>query len=283
MSLIPAFQKDEALLADISAAERSESQFHLWWLGQSGFLLQWAGHHLLFDPYLSDSLTGKYAATGKPHVRLSERVIDPARLGMVEVVTSSHNHTDHLDASTLGPLFQANPGLKLVLPSANTEFARGRLGSAVPALAGLDDGTTLQAGAFQFTGVAAAHNDIARDEHGRCLYLGFIVRFGKFTVYHSGDTLWHDELVEALRTAGPDVVLVPINGNRPERGVAGNLNGTEAAALAKSCGARHAVPHHFDMFAFNTDTPAEFTTACQRLGQPFTVLRQGERLTFPCP
>ena len=282
MSLIPAFQKDEALLADIAAADRGEEKFHLWWLGQSGFLLQWAGHHLLFDPYLSDSLTEKYAGTDKPHVRLSERVIDPARLRMVEVVTSSHNHTDHLDVATLSPLFATNPGSTLVLPAANVEFARNRLSAGAPAMAGLDDGLTLEAGGFQFTGIAAAHNDIARDEHGRCLYLGFIVRFGKFTVYHSGDTLWHDELVEALRAAGPDVALVPINGNRPERRVAGNLNGTEAAALGKSCRARLAVPHHFDMFAFNTETPAEFSAACQRLCQPFTVLQLGERLTFPC-
>jgi len=116
---------------------------------------------------------------------------------------------------------------------------------------------------------------------GRCLYLGFIVRFGKFTLYHSGDTLWHDGLVEALRATRPDVVMVPINGNQPERGVAGNLNGTEAAALAKSSGASLAIPHHFDMFAFNTTTPTEFTSACQRLSQPFAVLRIGERLTFP--
>ena len=53
--------KDEALLADIRTASRNDHQFRLWWLGQSGFLLQWKGEHLLFDPYLSDSLTKKYA------------------------------------------------------------------------------------------------------------------------------------------------------------------------------------------------------------------------------
>ncbi len=281
MMLIPPFQKDDALLADIAAATRSEDRFHLWWLGQSGFLLQWAGRHLLFDPYLSDSLTEKYARTGKPHLRLSEQVIDPARLNMVDVVTSSHNHTDHLDAATLIPLFRANPLLQMVLPSANMEFARSRLSGFVPDLRGADEGAMIEVGGFQFTGVAAAHNDIARDTQGRCLYLGFIVRFGKFSVYHSGDTLWHDGLVEALRVARPDVVMVPINGNRTERGVAGNLNGAEAAALAKSCGARLAIPHHFDMFAFNTTTPAEFSASCERLAQPFAVPGIGERLTFP--
>jgi L-ascorbate metabolism protein UlaG (beta-lactamase superfamily) len=281
--MIPACQKDAALLADIAAAERSADRFQLWWLGQSGFLLQWNGRHLLFDPYLSDSLTEKYAATDKPHVRMSERVIDPALLDMVDVVTSSHNHTDHLDAATLVPLANTNPGLHIVLPAANIEFARQRLGTAAPPMTGLDDGTSAEVAGFHFTGIAAAHNDIARDSAGRCLYLGFVVRFGPFCVYHSGDTLWHDGLVAALRIASPDVVLVPINGNLPERRVAGNLNGTEAAALAKVCGASLAVPHHFDLFEFNTASPDEFATTCSRLGQPHTVLTGGERLTFTTP
>jgi L-ascorbate metabolism protein UlaG (beta-lactamase superfamily) len=279
MPLIPAFLKDEALCAAVRAAPVRADAFHLWWLGQSGFLLQWDGHHLLFDPYLSDSLTEKYAATDKPHVRLSERVVAPALLDMVEVATASHHHTDHLDAATLLPLAAANPGLQLVLPEANLAFASERLGSSAPVLRGLDDGTALTAGVFHFTGIAAAHNEIERDAAGRCRFLGFIVRFGGFCIYHSGDTLWHDGLVAALREAGPDVALVPINGNDPARRVAGNLNGTEAAALARAAGARLAVPHHFDMFAFNTATPEEFRTACQRLGQPFQVLRGGEGIT----
>lgn len=279
--MIPAFQKDDALLADIAAAERSPDRFHLWWLGQSGFLLAWNGHHLLFDPYLSDSLTEKYAGTDKPHVRLSERVIDPARLDMVDIVTSSHNHTDHLDAATLVPLARANPGLRMVLPKANIDFARTRLGDASPPMTGLDDGKTVKVGPFEFVGVAAAHDEIEVDEKGRCIYLGFIVKFGGFCVYHSGDTLWHDGLVEALREHCVWITMVPINGNRPERRVAGNLNGTEAAALSKACEAVIAVPHHFDMFAFNTESPDEFTGACERLGQLCQVLRGGERLTFP--
>ena len=283
MSLTPAYLKDDALLADIAAAEHCEHRFRLWWLGQSGFLLQWAGHHLLFDPYLSESLTEKYEASDKPHVRMSERVIDPSRLDMVDVVTSSHNHTDHLDPGTLVPLISANPRLQMVLPAANMEFARGRLAGASVEMIALNEGTSVDAGGFQFTGVAAAHNEISRDAEGRCLYLGFIVRFGNFAIYHSGDTLWHDGLVEVLRAVAPHVVLVPINGNRPDRRVAGNLNGTEAAALAKSCRASLAVPHHFDMFAFNTATPDEFSSACLRLSQPFMVLRLGEGISFPLP
>src|SRR5512137_1596827 len=105
----PAFQKDEALLADVSHA-KAEGRARLWWLGQSGFLLRTEAGTVLFDPYLSDSLTKKYAATDKPHTRITERVIAPERLTGIDVITSSHNHTDHLDAETLLPLLKSNPG-----------------------------------------------------------------------------------------------------------------------------------------------------------------------------
>ena len=98
-----AFQKDDALLADIARA-RAEGRTRLWWLGQSGFLVCTREATVLFDPYLSDSLTKKYATTDKPHTRITERVIAPERLTEIDVITSSHNHTDHLDAETLLPM-----------------------------------------------------------------------------------------------------------------------------------------------------------------------------------
>ena len=52
--MISAIQSDAALLADIHTASAEPDCLHLWWLGQSGFLLQWAGKHVLFDSYLSD-------------------------------------------------------------------------------------------------------------------------------------------------------------------------------------------------------------------------------------
>ena len=97
--MIPALQKDDALLADMAAASHDENTLHVWWLGQSGFLVQWAGERLLIDPYLSDSLTKKYASTDKPHVRMTERCMDPRLLTSISRVTASHVHTDHLDAA----------------------------------------------------------------------------------------------------------------------------------------------------------------------------------------
>ena len=144
----------------------------------------------------------------------------------------------------------------------------------------IDAGAVLKVGQFAFHPVAAAHNTIEMDAQGRCKFLGYVVKFGPVSIYHSGDTLWHDSLVASLLPAGLDVALVPINGNLPERRVAGNLNGTEAAALSKAVGARVAIPHHYDMFAFNTASPAEFVSACHRLGQDCVVPQLGQGITI---
>ena len=268
--------QDDDLLDSVRAAREFPEQLHLWWLGQSGFLVQWRGRHLLFDPYLSDSLTHKYAATDKPHVRMTERVIDPARLGFVNVVTSSHNHTDHLDAETLGPMSRANPNLKLIIPEANREFVANRLAISLDLPIGLDAGRSVSCDHFKIHAVPAAHNELERDSGGRHKFLGYIVEAGPFTLYHSGDTLRYEGMVEWLTRQRIDIALLPINGNLPERHVAGNLDGPEAAALAKDIEARLVIPCHYEMFEFNTASPVPFADAATRLGQPHRVLRAGE-------
>jgi len=124
--------RDEALRDDILAFNKCDGQFRLWWLGQSGFLLQWNGRHLLLDPYLSDSLTKKYAETSIPHIRMTALPIKPERLDFIDVVTSSHIHTDHLDPETMDALFRANSELKLVAPEAELGAVEKKLGRDGP-------------------------------------------------------------------------------------------------------------------------------------------------------
>jgi len=271
--------RDAALLDDIRNAP---GELRLWWLGQSGFLLRYNNHFLLLDPYLSDSLTEKYAATGKPHVRMTARVIAPERLVGLEVITASHAHTDHLDAETLRPLLEANPQTRLIVPEAIRDLAAQRAALEREVPIGLDAGGSVTVSDFVVHALPAAHNELDRDAAGRHLYLGYIVQCGAWTIYHSGDTLLYPGLAERLREGSIDVALLPINGNRPERRVAGNLDGREAAQLAHAIGARWVIPCHYEMFEFNTANPGElFVPECERLGRAYRVLRAGEGWTVP--
>ncbi len=287
LPMIEPLQKDDALLADIAGARGDRDRLHLWWLGQSGFLIQWQEKQLLLDPYLSDSLTHKYAATDKPHVRMTALPLAPGRLNMVDVVTSSHNHTDHFDPDTLRPLLQANPALRIVIPEANRVVSTERLGIPSSTFLGMDDGISLNAAGFEIHGIAAAHETMERDDRGHCKFLGYIIRTALWTIYHSGDTILYDRMVDRLRKFSIDLALLPINGRSPERRVAGNLWGREAAHLAHKIRAGLVIPMHYEMFEFNTTSPNEFIDECNRLRQPHCVLRCGERYclnsTAPSP
>src|ERR1051326_1174801 len=168
-------KKDGDLINEMNSLLSDNKGFHLWWLGQSGFLLQWNGKRVLIDPYLSDSLTKKYAATDKPHIRMSERVIDPELLRNISIVSSSHNHTDHLDAETLVPVLKNNPGIKFIIPEANREFVADRVKCKKEFPVGLNDGQSVTVDEFTFHGIPAKHNEIERDENGNCKFMGYVI------------------------------------------------------------------------------------------------------------
>ncbi len=281
MQLIKAIKKDEELIAEMDLLLKDENHFYLWWLGQSGYLLQWNGKRILIDPYLSDSLTKKYATTDKPHTRISELVVKPELLKNISIVTSSHNHTDHLDAETLMPVLKNNLGIKFIIPEANRNFVAERVKCKKDFPVGLNDNKSVTFDGFTFHGIPAKHNEIERDENGNCKYMGYVIEFGNYKIYHSGDTLWFDEMVDLLKPFAIDVALLPINGNDPARKVAGNLNGREAAELGKAINTKYVIPCHYDMFNFNTADVNDFINESKKINQLYIILKGGGHFKYP--
>ena len=273
----PVLQND-AFLEDVLRAKKDPSRLHLWWLGQSGYLIQWQGRHLLLDPYLSDSLTRKYANTNKLHVRMTERVIAPGQLDFVDVVTSSHNHTDHLDGETLISLCKVNPTLTVIVPRANIYFAAERLQISPERLTPIRvDDAPLVVTPFSFEAIPSAHESLEQDEHEDHRFIGLVIKIGNWTIYHGGDCVPYDGLAQRLKHRKIDIALLPINGRDSARGVAGNFNSVEAVALAKEIGIGLVIPCHYEMFEFNTVSPENFVQKARESNQPYRVLKCGER------
>ncbi len=280
MELIPAFQKDQAFLNDVMAHQHDESSVRLWWLGQSGYLIHHKETYVLIDPYLSDSLTRKYAETQKPHTRMSELVITPDKLSFIDMVSSSHNHTDHLDGDTLIALIKANPSMRMLIPEANRKFVIERIQMPLEYPVGLNAGQSVEIKGVTFHGIPAAHNELDQDEQGNCLYMGYVIEIGGKRIYHSGDTLLFPGMVELLAPFQIDLALLPINGNDPSRGVAGNLSIDEAILLGQKIGAKLTIPCHYDMFSFNTANPLEFAAKAGDVKLPYKILQVGEGITL---
>jgi len=230
----------------------------IYWLGQAGFVFEVNRLRVLIDPYLSDSLADKYRGKELPHIRMVPPPVLPGELGDIDLVFCTHGHTDHLDPGTLPLLHAANPGCRFVVPRALRALALER-GLPAASLIEVNAGDRLEpAAGLRFSVLPSAHEVISRDRNDDHLFLGYLLDFGGITVYHSGDCVPFDGLVEQLRTLRPDIMLLPINGRdeyRSSRGIAGNFTLDEALELTDGVGAGYLIGHHFGLFDFNTIDP----------------------------
>ena len=188
-------------------------------------------------------------------MRLTRRVVAPERLAFVDVVLSTHAHGDHLDEETLRAI-----GAPVVAPAGTVELARERSGTDVR---GLSEGESARLGGFRIEAVPGS-------APGRSLR-----RLCRSQPGRSASTTPGTRPGSTRACGGVDLAFVPINGKLD------NLDGPEAARLAHHVRAALAVPCHYDMFEFNTASPARFVAECNRLGQPYRVLENGERVSLP--
>ena len=270
---------DQDLQSQIRETIPEPGQVALWWLGQSGLLVKSRWATVLIDPYLSESLTAKYAGTAKPHIRMTRCPVDPSLLSMIDLVCCSHKHSDHMDPVTLTAVLKSSPQAELVLPTALIGHA-GQIGIESDRLVGLNHGEVYENSEKKIAvrAISAAHEGLDQNELGEFLYLSFVMEMDGVKIFHSGDTIPWEGQSEAVGE-GMDVAFLPINGRDSSRGVPGNMTSDEAVEFAASLHARHVIPHHYDMFTFNTVDVNEFVHAAKRLPVEVkpVILRCGER------
>ncbi len=266
------------LLEEIRATHPFPGAIAVWWLGQSGYLIKSSETTLLIDPYLSERLTAKYQHSDRPHIRMTRAPIRGAELLDIDHVLASHKHSDHLDPGTMIGLLEASPQARLILPRSLHLHAES-LGIQANRRVGLAAGETFRATGVSIRAVPSAHEGLDTDEAGCHLYLGFVIEIAGLGLYHSGDTLAYDGLTEAIGPEPVDVMFLPINGRDPSRGVPGNMTAAEAVDLANGVGPRFLVPHHYDMFTFNTIPVEVFEEETRRLSPKIRsrVLKCGGR------
>jgi L-ascorbate metabolism protein UlaG (beta-lactamase superfamily) len=195
----------------------------------------------------------------------------------LDLVLASHKHSDHLDLGTLPELLARSPAM-LVLPEAIRDHVRA-LELPEGRVVGLRAGDVIERAGFRVRAVPSAHEGLDTDEHGRHLYLGYVVESEGRRLYHSGDSLAYEGLPEQLGPGPFDVLFLPINGRDKARAVPGNMTAAEAVDLAARVRPRFVVPHHYDMFTFNTVSVDGFRAEAERLPREVQprILSCGER------
>ena len=248
-------QSENDALKDSLQGRPAEGTVVLWWLGQAGFAIKYQETLVLIDPYLSDFLAKKYAGKFFTHRRMMPPPILPQDVERLDLLLCTHRHSDHIDPETAPVLAQNNPKSTVVVPKAAGEWGL-EIGIPKPQLRVIDAGERLELGnGIRVAALPSAHESFETNERGEHLFLGYILRIGELTLYHSGDCVPYPGLAESLKSHSIDLALLPINGRdeyRQSHGVPGNFTLQEAVSLCKEAQIPNLICHHFGMFDFNT-------------------------------
>jgi L-ascorbate metabolism protein UlaG (beta-lactamase superfamily) len=179
----------------------------------------------------------------------------PDELTGIQAVLCTHRHTDHMDPETLAHLISHNPLSRVVIPKAEQDWGR-QIGIPVTQLSPLNVGDRLALNAdVHIEAISAAHEELKRNAQGEDYYVGYILRCGPLTIYHSGDCCPYPGLEQELKMRAIHLALLPINGRdayRTKMNIIGNFNLAEAVALCQTADIPYLIGHHFGLFDFNT-------------------------------
>jgi L-ascorbate 6-phosphate lactonase len=274
--------KGQALLDDITAASPAPGEVCLWWLGQSGFAIRTASILFYIDLYLSEALSKDNEESEVSHARMTQAPLRGGDITNADWVFVTHEHPDHFDGETLTELFAASPQAALILPERMKQQALD-IGLPEDRLITTDGENTFTIGAMTVHSIPASHPDLDQNEQSGYRYVGYVFEVDGIRLYHSGDTILYNGLIDRLKALQPQVALLPINGTdvwRMQHDIAPNMGIPDAVYVGKAIGAELVIPHHYDLFAFNTADESAFVAHAQAQQLPYQTLRAGERFTW---
>jgi L-ascorbate 6-phosphate lactonase len=267
------------LIGRIDALEVGGRSLAFWGLGQVGVAIKGSGGVLYVDPYLTDS-----DGAGGSLPRTFPPPLAPAEVTNASALLLTHVHVDHTDPDTVLPLSEASPEARFVAPftSGDTLVEAGLDGDRifVPEV-----GESVEIAGARITALPSSHTELEHDSERGYPYLGYVIEWNGVTVYHAGDTVVYDGLIETLSAWDIDVAFVPINGRdyfRTQRGLVGNTDLRETAELTETLDIGLIVPTHYDLIEGNTADPGHFVSHLYNLNpmRPQKLLRPGELLYF---
>ena len=242
----------------------------LWWLGHAGFAVKHSGIVFYVDPCLS---------TPAGRARRGEPVLMPDQAANADMILCTHAHPSHMDPGTLPAMLEASRRAKLVLPKSTAEHACS-IGIPYDRMTTTDSDLRVEyfkGGMYgRVYAVPSAHPQLHWTPLGGYPHLGYLLRFGAWTIYHAGDCRWYEGIVGRLRPYNVTAALLPIDGR-------GNFEIAEAAQLAEDIRARWLVPMHYGTFA---DQKADINRFVDHMlgfrpSIGFKVFEPGERWIIP--
>jgi N-acyl-phosphatidylethanolamine-hydrolysing phospholipase D len=247
-SVIPSVTPELAFLRD-NRQTRSVT-----WLGHAAVLVQTNGLNIVTDPAFSERTSPVQFAGPK---RLIPLAIPAAQLPHIDVVLISHNHYDHLDASSVKALNQqaGGPPLFIVPLGLKAWFTNAGISNVQE----MDWWDAREHRGVRIHFVPAQHwSKRSLSDTNRSLWGGFVVEDRGWSFFYTGDTGYSQDFKDiGARFGGFDLAAMPIGAYAPRWFMqAQHINPEQAVQIMQDVKAKQAMGVHWGTFML-TDEPLD--------------------------
>jgi len=211
-------------------------------IGHASFFVQIGGRSVMIDPNFARWL---FVLKRLKRPGLHVRDLPP-----IDLVLVTHAHFDHLHRPSLRAIVQdtlrkRGAAPSIIVPSHVSDLVSD-LGFSE--IIELDWWKTSRYGNLAITHVPSRHwgARILKDSHRG--YGGFVLRAGKHSVYHAGDTAYFAGFSEIGRRLSPELALLPIGAYNPPQFRNVHANPEDATRAFLDLNARWMVPMHYGSF-----------------------------------
>jgi L-ascorbate metabolism protein UlaG (beta-lactamase superfamily) len=238
-------------------------------IGHASFFVQIGGKSVVIDPNFA-----RWLFVLKRLRRPGLRVAD---LPAIDLVLVSHAHFDHLHRPSLRAIVQNNLRRRgtapaIIIPTHVSDLVSD-LGFSE--IIELDWWKSSRMANLQVTHVPSRHwgARILKDSHRG--YGGFVLKAGKQSVYHAGDTAYFAGFREIGRRLAPDVALLPIGAYNPSTFRNVHADPADATKAFLDLKSRWMVPMHYGTFRLSHEPVEE---PLQRLDQEASAVGIKDRV-----
>jgi L-ascorbate metabolism protein UlaG (beta-lactamase superfamily) len=248
-------------------------------LRHATLLVEVAGRRLMVDPML-DAAGARGPVRGTPDERPNPLVDLPVRAveaaAGVEAVLLTHTHVDHFDAAgvTVVPA-----GVPWFCQPEDVADLQGIGLQAWP----VPPGDAVAWEGLSITRTGGRHGRTEEMIRGLAPVSGFVVRAdGEPTLYVAGDTVWCDEVADAIAAHDPDVVVVNAGAATFLSGGTVTMEAADVAAVARAAPRARVVAVHMEAINHCVETRAALGAAMAGDGLADRVLipSDGDALTL---
>src|SRR6202040_1999277 len=130
-----------------------------------------------------------------------EPPLEASEANNADMILCTHAHAGHMDPGTLPALLTASPRAKVLLPKSTVEHA-STIGVSHDRMTSTDSDLRVEYFKDGLYGrvyaVPSAHPALDWTPLGGYPHLGYLMRFGAYTIYHAGDCCLYDGIVGRL-------------------------------------------------------------------------------------